>query len=113
MSSRIAMCACGEPLVATFAFRGYEFFCMTCGRKYTYFGPQGQDATPELIARSDAAEAALRAIEKDTIPGGMYRLGSCDACKAEPHLTHATPEELVASEAAYGKLAAIRERAAR
>lgn len=41
----------GEPLMMTFRTPKYEFVCMVCGKKYTYFGPGSAVSTPELDAR--------------------------------------------------------------
>lgn len=39
------------PLIATFAFRGAEFWCPMCGGKAGWFDPTEEaEATPELIA---------------------------------------------------------------
>lgn len=46
-----------EPLVFTFEFRGAEFVCMVCGRKYGYMAPKPAKDTPELRARLEELEA--------------------------------------------------------
>lgn len=40
-----------EPLISTFEFRGYEFVCVVCDRKYGFLSPEAAAATPELEAR--------------------------------------------------------------
>lgn len=41
----------GEPLVFTFEFRGYEFVCVPCGRKYGFLSPKPVEVTAEREAR--------------------------------------------------------------
>lgn len=108
--TRVAMCTCGAPLVSTFAFRHFEFYCLECGRRYGFLDPQGAPETPALIARMDAAEEEFRRLAEGLIAEGGRLLDDCDSCRAEDHMLHATPEELVAHEAA---LVRIRERIAR
>ena len=42
---------CSEPLIATFRFRGYEFVCVCCERKWGFVDPVPVVSTPELEAR--------------------------------------------------------------
>ena len=42
---------CGEPLIGTFRFRGYEFICVSCKRKWGFVDPVPVVSTPELEAR--------------------------------------------------------------
>lgn len=96
-SEQIAMCVCGAPLVSTFAFQGYEFYCLECGRQYEWLEPRAQPATPELEARHDALRAEWRehAARKLLIDGGYHR--DCERCnRGEPHIAHATAEEIAA-----------------
>lgn len=44
---------CGEPVVFTFEFRGYEYLCVECAWKGDIFGPSASTATPERVARRD------------------------------------------------------------
>lgn len=50
-----------EPLVMTFKWRGYEFFCVKCRGKFEFLDPRAEKSTPELDARVKAAEAAFDA----------------------------------------------------
>jgi hypothetical protein len=43
----------GEPLVSTLEFRGAEFICVVCDRRYGFLSPTPADWTPELQARHD------------------------------------------------------------
>jgi hypothetical protein len=42
---------CGEPLIGTFRFAGYEFVCICCGKLLGFVEPTPKAATPELDAR--------------------------------------------------------------
>lgn len=58
MNDDIAVCPRdGEPMVWTFEFPKYEFFCVTCGYKAGAFGPTRRRATPELQRRLDELTA--------------------------------------------------------
>lgn len=104
----IAICrSCGEPLVMTMAWRGFEFICMKCGRLETYFGPAAAEESPALIARCDELKAEWVALHDGLLPAGAYLTRCRDAgggCRTEPHRRHATPEELAAHEAAAARI---------
>lgn len=42
-----------EPLISTLEFRGAEFYCVVCERKYGFLGPKPAESTPELEARHE------------------------------------------------------------
>ena len=48
ISERLAVCSCGTPLICTFAWSGKEWYCLNCGRLYTFFGAHLLKTTPEL-----------------------------------------------------------------
>lgn len=106
--ARMATCHIDdEPLVMTFAFRGKEFICMSCGSRYTYFGPKPAGETPELDARHDVLKAQWEELSDGLISSGaMYE--SCATCKAshQIHLAHATPEEVIAHNSALQRIRA-------
>jgi hypothetical protein len=79
------------PLIGTGAFRGAEFFCLTCGGKFGFLAPKPAEATPELNARYEALQA-----EWDEHVGGKLIVGSREG---------ATDEELAADVAAREWLA--------
>lgn len=96
----------GAPLVSTFAFRGYEFICLECGRKYGWLDPEAVEATPELNERHEAlrAEWVEHAGAKLLTSGSRHR--DCEKCAGgEFHLDHATPEEHEAHDRALAWLA--------
>lgn len=103
---RVAVCGCGAPLVSTFVWDGYEFYCVECGRHFEFFGPRSAPATDELVARHAALDAEFRALAADTITPGA-KLHGCDQCSAGAgsHLAHATADERKRSEVAYMALA--------
>jgi len=48
---------CGEPLIATFHFPGYEFICASCKRMWGFVDPVPVESTPELEARHSELKA--------------------------------------------------------
>lgn len=52
---------CGEPLIATFRFAGYEFVCVVCKRMWGFIDPKPAEATPELEARQKELRAQFDA----------------------------------------------------
>ena len=101
-TTKIATCECGEPLVTTFVVPGKEMLCMGCGAAYAMFQPDMVDATPELETRQEQHATTLKEIASACIPPGSY-LHGCSKCDAgEYHRDHAPPEEIKASDAAYG-----------
>lgn len=111
-SPPIAMCACGEPLVATFAFAKEEFICIRCTRMYGWLEPRAAAETPELLARMEENKTLWETVSAGLIPaGGRYR--ECDACTigAGIHSDHATADELLAHDAAMMRINAIRDAA--
>jgi hypothetical protein len=109
----IAMCrVCpNEPLVSTMLFRRAEFYCVSCGSHLGYLDPKPAEPTPELDDRAHAVQQEFDTLSKGALSlGGMHR--DCSTCMEhrQPHIEHATPDELKASVAAYERL---RERAAK
>ena len=49
--------ACGEPLIATFKFRGKEFVCVECHKLWGFVDPTPVESTPELDARYQELKA--------------------------------------------------------
>lgn len=100
--TQIAMCRCGVPLVATFAFARYEFYCLDCGDHLGWLEPGAADETPELVADMDArkAEWVENAGRKLLVHGAWN--GDCDRCRlgGESHVQHATDAEREADAAA-------------
>jgi hypothetical protein len=112
MNGRMALCPdCDAPLIATFAFSGYEFYCLECGRKVTFFGPKPAEPSAEL----DAQYAELKAEWDEHVGAKLVARGSrltdCPLCRGgEDHSVHATQEEWAAHKAT---LAWLHERASR
>jgi hypothetical protein len=108
----MAMCPrCEAPLISTCVFSGYEFYCVECGNRVTFFGPRAAQPTPELDARHDAlrAEWDEHAGRKLLVPRSW--VDGCDLCRQREgdHPSHATDEERAADRAAR---AWLKERAA-
>lgn len=106
---KVAMCpSCEVPLVATFAFDGKEFICLRCGALYEWLEPTPADSTPELLAQMHELEEEWVPIGSALLSGGVMRVG-CETCSREhqPHILHATPEEIAAHEAATERVKAL------
>lgn len=95
----IALCpGCSEPLIATFAFSGYEFLCICCGRRVTFFGPRRGDGTDPIL------QARLAKLQEEwdehagrrLLPRGWFKLTDCEQCRDEDHWQHVTDEERTA-----------------
>ena len=106
---KVAMCICGEPLVSCMVFRKFEFFCVRDGRKYTFFGPEAAEETPELLKRMDENEALFDRLAEGVISDGGMKIDSCEICRDrhEPHAYHATEAEREADRQARARLAAV------
>lgn len=102
---KIAMCACDEPLVMTFLYRGKEFYCVQCGATYTFCGPTGAEETPERLARMEELRATFRRLADGILITGGF-LDRCEQCSrlGKPHDQHATPDEIDADRAARRRL---------
>lgn len=57
---------CGEPLVSTLRFRGYEFICVVCKRHWGFVDPTPAESTPELKARYEELKAQWDAEIKES-----------------------------------------------
>lgn len=106
----VSVCECGEPLICTFLFDGYEYYCLCCGRKYGWLEPKTERETAELLARQHELEVEFAPLASDIINPSAQRR-DCGLCrdKGEPHAQHATEEERARSSDA---LAQLRARAA-
>lgn len=106
--ARVATCpGCGDVLVMTMAWRGAEFVCLSCGNIWTWIQPRGADETPERITRIEATKAEWRELSAGLLSGGAMLRACADAggaCRSEPHLAHASDEELAAHEAAVARI---------
>ena len=49
--------SCGEPLISTLRFHGYEFICVVCKRLWGFVEPTPVESTPELTARYQELKA--------------------------------------------------------
>ena len=105
MGNRISVCNCGAPLISTFMFSGAEFYCIECGSHFGMFGVERKQETPELKKRLKKNEAKWEKMKKGLLTGGVM-FTWCDTCSKtnEPHLNHATKEEITAHEQALEKL---------
>ena len=104
---RYSVCACGAPLVSTFAWPQKEWVCLECGRLYKFFGGYVEEATDELYERWVALdrEWGERFAPRLLTRGGLRN--DCDRCGSRQgdHLSHATPEEIAADKSARTELA--------
>lgn len=99
---------CGDVLVSTMATRRYEFYCVSCGRSETFFGPRAAVETPELRARMQQRETEYDTLSEGLIGDGAMYLNTCTKCKEthEPHRGHATSAEIDADKVARARLRA-------
>lgn len=107
--SRLACCrGCGEPLIMTFAWSRYEFYCVNCGAHLGFLEPQAKEPTPELDARYEELKAEWEALGGSALLGGGIMRTTCKTCvdAREPHVLHATDDERAAHESAVEALAA-------
>lgn len=58
---------CGEPLIGTFRFAGFEFVCICCGRLHDFLQPAPKEATPEL----DTRQAELQLLWAEAVKSGV------------------------------------------
>ena len=91
---------CENPLVWTFIHAGCEYYCPSCGAMGDMF--MGKDIhypRKPLIEKAKRIKAQFSRYRKHIISGGAMRDG-CEKCfKNEPHIHHATPEEMKAHQA--------------
>lgn len=74
---KTAMCRrCDVPLVATFAFDQFEFYCLDCGGKYGFLQPKPADETPELVAECDRRLAEFTENASALIPGHKMKFAT-------------------------------------
>jgi hypothetical protein len=99
---------CVVPLVSTFDFSKHEFYCLDCGRHYTFFGPMAVDETPELVALAEKYNSEYKILSDGIIGDGAIKVKTCQTCadKHEPHSYHATMKEFEANVIARSRLAA-------
>lgn len=103
------VCVCGEPLIPTFAFSGSEYACVVCGRTFAMFGADSQPDTPALVARYEELLSVWQENTRGLLSGGVM-LRTCSDCSRffEPHICHASPDELAAHERALAWFRALR-----
>lgn len=94
----IALCpGCSEPLISTFAFTGYEFLCICCGRKVTFLGPAPGDGGDQQL-RERLAELQAEWDEHvggRLLPRGRFWRDGCKKCANEDHWAHVTDDEVL------------------
>lgn len=44
-------CPASTPLISTMVFRGAEFYCLDCGKRFGFLSPRPETATPELVEK--------------------------------------------------------------
>ncbi len=105
MSTRLAVCNCGNPMIYTFAFSGAEYYCLACGNSCGMFDTRKTDATPELTKKLKADEKKFKTVNKYLLSGGVM-FNSCEICskKNEPHILHCSDAEKENHRKAMAKL---------
>ena len=98
----IAVCPnCENPLIATLAFAGAEWFCWECRWRGSMFNSKDIDSTPELVKKLKSDTSKFDEIRDDLWLGGECIIG-CKKCKErkERHAHHLTKREKERSERA-------------
>jgi hypothetical protein len=92
---KIRVCDCGAPLLWTFLYDGYEYFCMACGNKYGMLGAgKLVDQTKTLRAQEIVFTDVFKALRKHLLGNGRFRRKDCKKCLGEQyHTQHLTPLE--------------------
>lgn len=95
-----------QPLVFTFLWSKFEYFCLTCGTHYTYFGPKEMESTPELEQKIKDNEKIFEKLTEGWIADGAMR-NDCGVCRTAylPHISHASEAELLNHEQAQRRFA--------
>jgi hypothetical protein len=95
------------PLIPTFVFPQYEFYCLECGRNVAFMGPRAGESTPELEARYAELKAEWDEHAGDKLITPRSWRATCGQCFERPdednpygtletHDQHATEEEWAA-----------------
>jgi hypothetical protein len=86
---------CGKPVVWTFAFDGYEYYCLMCGNKTGMLGGKNDvKSTPELRAWRTMIERLWKVLRQNHIGNGRYRKDKCKKCANEDHGKHFSKSEI-------------------
>lgn len=92
-----ALCPrCGAPLIGTFAWSKFEFYCLECAGHYDWLEPvEGDSATHAEQLAALTAEWEEHAGRKLLAPHAWHT--GCEQCapRVEPHIAHATPLEIL------------------
>jgi hypothetical protein len=93
--AKMACCpTCEAPLIFTFAFAHYEYYCLECGRKLDFLEPVARTTTPELLARHAALQKEWDThVSGKLIDTGALRPGCVHCSCGESHHAHATDAE--------------------
>ena len=85
---------CENPLIATLAFAGAEWFCWECRWKGGMFYSKDIVSTPELIKKLKSDTAKFDEIRDDLWLGGE-RVTGCKKCEVgnDRHVHHLTKRE--------------------
>jgi ribosomal protein S27AE len=88
---KVALCPrCGDVLVSTMAWRRKEFVCLSCGSLWEWLQPRAGDETPDHLARIEETKAEWKILSEGLL--------------SEPHLRHASAEEIAAHETAVARI---------
>ena len=65
----VAMCRrCDEPLVSTFAFDKFEFYCLDCGGHFGWLEPGSAEPTPTRVAAMNARQEEFNQHASGLVP---------------------------------------------
>lgn len=93
----VALCpGCAAPLIGTFHWARFEFYCLDCGRHVEFLAPDQGEPTFELLERMEAyqAEWAEHAAGQ-LVTSHAWRPEQCALCRVGGayHEQHATAAE--------------------
>lgn len=111
--NKIKVCEdCQVPLIWTFLFPYYEYYCLNCGGKWGMLGA-GKDIpeTKELLLKQKIAQAVFDQLygKHRLLPKGQYGYSKCKAEQnCRNHNSHLTKKEIEWNEAAWKMLEQVK-----
>lgn len=101
MKKIIKICDCGTPLIYTFCWDYYEWYCLNCGKNSEFLGGNRTQETPELKAKKKVVDDIWGVIRKYFLPKSSYGKTKCKKCSGNlSHNSHLTTQEILKNEVA-------------
>ena len=91
---------CGEPIISTFLYNGYEYYCLWCGERYEFFNDCVKTTSKKYLVKQKINENIFKIIRSKINVNGQK--SNCKKCKNlnEPHCFHLTNKEILENEIA-------------